>query len=104
MRFTSGLLLRTWAGSSGGLIPAMLSTEPAILSKHPAEIGNIDQREDQTDHPEKMLMGEKGYQAQYGYDLELQLLGFMSDAFRQCVQPKKNNTKHEDRRAPESRP
>src|SRR5580692_6095224 len=41
-----------------------------------AKIGNVDQSQEQSCHPEQMYMGEQRQQAEDGHDLELQLLRF----------------------------
>src|SRR5215217_4586929 len=47
-------------------------------ARHPPqrsrEVWNVDEGEEQADHPEDVLVGEERQQAQHGDDLELQLL------------------------------
>ena len=59
MRFAGGLLLRNRGRIFRRLDPGDAFDGARYSSKHPAEIGNVDQRQDQTDDPEKVLMGEQ---------------------------------------------
>src|SRR5262249_53549583 len=57
-----------------------------------AEIGKVDQRQQQTGNPEDVLVREQGNEAQHGDDLELQLVAPVRDALGQGVQSEEQDT------------
>ena len=77
---------------SPGFNPAILSARPRDPVERAAEIGNVDQREQQAGHPEDMHVREQGKQAQHGDDLELQLVALVRHALGKGVQAQETDT------------
>ena len=61
-----------------------------------AEVGDLDERQDQADDPEDVQVGEQGDQAQDRHDLHLHFLGLVREVLGQRVQPEEEDAKRDD--------
>ena len=67
-------------------------------SQRRAKVREVDEREDQTRHPEQVDVREQGEKSKHRHDLELYLLGSVRHALGQGVQPQKQEPhgQHDD--------